>query len=370
MAQIKPFQINVSQTIVDDLKARIQKTVWPNVIAGQNYGGPALDDMKKIADNFLKFDWRKAEAKLNRFPHFTTEIDGQNMHFIHVKSIQSGAIPLMLIHGWPGSIVEFVDVIEPLANGTPAFDVIVPSLPGFGFSGPTREPGWHHRRMAGALLELMDRLGYKKFAVQGGDAGAILGPEMTRIAPEKFTGLHVNAVTIGFIPFGPIDEAISSRFTDAEKERVARLQDFIQTKFGFNLLHTHQPQLVAYALSDSPVGQMAWISQLFSAEGPMEEKFFMNFMIYWATGTIASSIRMYYEAGHDPAAWGPKANSGVPTGVAIYQDEDIGIRAFSESSNTIVRWMEYPVGGHYAVMKAHDVWLKDVRDFFRELQKK
>lgn len=365
MGQIKPFQINVPQEVIDDLRTRVQKTIWPNVIPGHNYGGPAIEDMKNLADRFLNFNWRKAEANLNKFPQFTTEIDGQNIHFIHVKSKQPGAIPIMLIHGWPGSIVEFTDVIEPLANGTPAFDVIVPSLPGFGFSGPTREAGWHHTRMAKALIELMDQLGYKKFALQGGDAGAILGPEMARIAPAKFIGLHVNAVTMGFIPFGAIDEAISAKFTDAEKERVARLHDFVQTKFGFNLIHTHQPQLAAYALADSPIGQMAWITQLFSPT--MEEKFFTNFFIYWATGTIASSIRMYYEAGHDPAAWAPKANSGVPTGVAIYQDEDIGIRAFSESSNTIVRWKEYPVGGHYAVMKAQDVWLKDVQEFFKQL---
>jgi pimeloyl-ACP methyl ester carboxylesterase len=370
MAQITPFEIKVPQPVLDDLKSRIQKTIWPNVIPGQNYGGPALDDMKAIAEKFLKFDWRKAEAKLNKFPQFVTEVDGQTIHFLHVKSKQPGAIPLMLIHGWPGSIVEFMDVVEPLANGTPAFDVIVPSLPGFGFSGPTKEAGWHHGRMAKALVSLMDVLGYKKFAVQGGDAGAILGPDMTRLAPEKFIGVHVNAATFGFMPFGPIDEAISSKFTDAEKERVARMQDFMQTKFGFNLLHTHQPQLVAYAIADSPVGQMAWITQLFSPTGALEEKFFTNFVIYWATGTIASSIRMYYEAGHDPSMWAPKANSGVPTGVAIYQDEDIGIRAFSEATNTIVRWKEYPVGGHYAVMKAHDVWLKDVQEFFKELPKK
>lgn len=369
MSQVTPFEIKVPQQVLDDLKSRIQKTIWPNTITGQTYGGLALEDMKGLADKFLKFDWRKAEAKLNKLPHFATEIDGQNIHFIHVRSKKPGAIPLMLIHGWPGSIVEFTDVIEPLSNGEPAFDVIVPSLPGFGFSGPTKEAGWHHRRMANAFIELMDRLGYKKFAVQGGDAGAILGPEMGRIAPEKFIGIHANAVTFGFMPFGPIDEAISSKFTDAEKERVARMQDFIQTKFGFNLLHTHQPQLIAYALSDSPVGQMAWISQLFSPAGAMEEKFFTNFVIYWATGTMASSLRMYYEAGHDPATWAPKANSGVPTGVAIYQDEDIGLRAFSDATNTIVRWKEYPEGGHYAVMKAKEVWLKDVREFFGELKK-
>jgi pimeloyl-ACP methyl ester carboxylesterase len=189
------------------------------------------------------------------------------------------------------------------------------------------------------------------------------------MAPKKFIGVHVNAATLGFMPFGPIDEAISSKFTDAEKERVARIQEFVQNKFGFNIVHSTQPQLLAYALSDSPIGQMVWITQLFSPVD-IEDKFFTNFMIYWATGTMASSIRMYYEAGHDPAAWAPKANSGVPTGVAVYQDEDVAIRHFSEGSNTIVRWKEYPKGGHYAVMKVPEVWLKDVQEFFRGLRKK
>ena len=224
---------------MDDLRIRLEKTNWPNVIHGQNYGGPDLEDMKTLVSKFLKFDWRKEEAKLNELPQFTTEIDGQTIHFIHVKSKRQDAIPIMLIHGWPGSIVEFLDVIQPLTNpekSEHAFDVVIPSLPGFGFSGPTKESGWNHDRIAKALIELMDRLGYRKFGVQGGDAGAILGPEMARIAPEKFIGVHVNAATMGFMPMGPVDDAVSAKFTDAEKERVARVQEFMQTKFGFNLL--------------------------------------------------------------------------------------------------------------------------------------
>lgn len=366
MTAIKPFQIKVSQETIDNLKSRVKQTNWPNAIDGQNYGGPGLDEMKKLADKFQAFDWRKAEARLNSFPNFNTEIDGQTIHFIHLKSKKKDATPLMLIHGWPGSIVEFMDVIQPLTEGEPAFDVIVPSLPGFGFSGPTRSAGWNHNRIANALVQLMDRLGYAKYAVQGGDAGAILAPAMARIAPEKIIGVHVNAATFGFMPFGPIDETISKNFTAAEKERVARIQEFMDSRFGFNVLQSNQPQLLAFALADSPVGQMAWITQLFSPS--MEEKFFTNFTIYWATGTMASSMRMYYEAAHDPAMWAPMTNSGVPTGVAVFQDEDIAIRAFSEQTNTIVRWKEYASGGHYAVIRAQEVWIKDVREFFGELR--
>jgi pimeloyl-ACP methyl ester carboxylesterase len=373
---IKPFHIKISQSQLDDLHERIKKTIWPSVIAGQNYGGPEFKTMKDLAKKVLRFNWRKKETELNKLPHFKTEIDGQTIHFIHVKSKEANATPLMLIHGWPGSFVEFLHHIEPLTDpakhgGEPedAFDVVIPSLPGFGLSGPTKEAGWDNIRIGKALIELMDRLGYHKFAVQGGDAGAIIGPEMGRLAPQKFIGQHLNAATMGFFPMGPVDEADLATFTPNEKKRLEVLQEFMQVKFGFNLLQSNQPQLVAYAISDSPVGLMAWMTQLMD---PTEvgERFLTNFMIYWLTGTAASSIRMYYENAHDPGAWAPKTNSGVPTAVAVFQDGDIAIRRYGENSHNIVRWTEYPHGGHYAALTVPEVWLNDVREFFRELKGK
>lgn len=372
MATIKPFTIKVPEAQLKDLHERLDNTIWPSVIkSADNYGGPALDTMQHIAKKARNFDWRKKEAELNKLPHFTTEIDGQNIHFVHVRSEVEGATPLMLVHGWPGSFVEFLSVIEPLTNpakGQPAFDVVIPSLPGFGFSGPTKEAGWNSDRFAKVLLELMDRLGYEKFALQGGDAGAIVTPTMARMAAEKVIGVHINAATMGFMPFGEVSEAEIAKFTPAEKERLQRLQEFMQVKFGFNLLQSNQPQLVAYAISDSPVGLMSWMSQLFQPEGH-EEEFLTNFMVYWVTNTAASSIRMYYEDMHDPNAFAPKANSGVPTAVAVFQDADIAIRKYGEDGNNIVRWTEYPHGGHFAAMGAPEVWTKDVREFFTELQK-
>jgi pimeloyl-ACP methyl ester carboxylesterase len=370
---IRPFTITVPQSTLDDLHERIKKTIWPAVITGQNYGGPELATIKALAKRALRFNWRKKEAELNKLPHFRTQIDGQTIHFIHVKSKEVNATPLMLIHGWPGSFVEFLHHIEPLTDpikhgGEPedAFDVVIPSLPGFAFSGLTKEPGWNNIRMGKALIELMGRLGYDKFAVQGGDAGAVIGPEMGRLAPEKFIGLHLNAATMGFFPMGPVDEADLATFTPAEKKRLEVLQEFMQVKFGFNLLQSNQPQLVAYALADSPVGLMAWMTQLMDP-GEVGERFLTNFMVYWLTGTAASGIRMYYENAHDPSAWAPKVNSGVPTAVAVFQDGDIAIRRYGEDSNNIVRWTEYPHGGHYAALTVPEVWLNDVREFFREL---
>jgi pimeloyl-ACP methyl ester carboxylesterase len=371
---IKSFKIKIAQQKLDDLRERLKKTIWPAVIDGQNYGGPELATMQDLMKKALRLNWRKKETELNKLPHFKTEIDGQTFHFIHVKSREANAMPLMLIHGWPGSFVEFLEHIEPLTDprkhggqAQDAFDVIIPSLPGYAFSGPTKEFGWNNIRIGKALIELMDRLGYDKFAVQGGDAGAIIGPEMGRLAPEKVIGLHLNAATMGFIPMGPVDEADLARFTPAEKKRLEVLQEFMQVKFGFNLLQSNQPQLVAYAISDSPVGLMAWMTQLMD---PTEvgERFLTNFMIYWLTGTAASSIRIYYENAHDPSAWAPKANSGVPTAVAVFQDGDIAIRKYGEDANNIMRWTEYEHGGHYAALTVPDVWRNDVREFFRGLR--
>ena len=374
--KIKPFKINIPQEQIDDLHERLKKTIWPNTIDGQNYGGPSITDVKVWAKRLEKFDWRKKEAELNKLPHFITEIDGQNIHFIHVKSKEANATPLLLIHGWPGSIVEFLDHIEPLTDpvkhggkAEDAFDVVIPSIPGFGFSGPTTEVGWTHERIGKAFITLMEGLGYEKFAAQGGDAGAIIAPKMGRIAPDKIFALHLYAATMGFIPLGPVDEKDLATFTPAEKKRLEVLQDFMKVKFGFNLLQANQPQLVAYAISDSPVGLMAWISQLMNPVEIDDDHFFTNFLIYWFTGTAASSIRMYYESAHDPNAWAPQANSGVPTSVAVFQDGDVAIRRYGEAGNNIVRWKEYPHGGHYAVMTVPDVWLNDVRLFFRELRK-
>ena len=380
MATISPFKIDVSAAQLQDLKDRLARTVMPSEVDGSWAAGPTNAYVRGAVDRLLNgFDWRKAEAEINGLPQFTTEIDGQNVHFIHVKSAEKNATPLLLIHGWPGSIVEFLDVIGPLTNpvahggkAEDAFDVVVPSLPGFGFSGPTREAGWNNVRIGKAFIELMSRLGYQRFGVQGGDAGAIIGPEIGRLAPERIIGIHLNAATMGFIPFGPVSPEELATFTDSEKVRLQRVQRFMAEHFGFNIMQSSRPQTLAYGISDSPVGLLAWISELFTSFGdrvdavPMD-RFLTNFMIYWFTGTAASSIRLYYENAHDPEAWSPKANSGVPTGIAVFGFDEVPIRRYGETSNTIVRWNEFDVGGHYAVLEVPEVWVGDVRGFFSQI---
>jgi pimeloyl-ACP methyl ester carboxylesterase len=381
MATITPFKIDVSAAQLQDLHDRLARTVMPNEIDGSWAAGPTNAYVRGAIDRLLNgFDWRKAEAEINRLPQFTTEIDGQSVHFIHVKSAEKNATPLLLIHGWPGSVVEFLDVIGPLTNpvahggkAEDAFDVVVPSLPGFGFSGPPREAGWNNVRIGKAFVELMDRLGYQRFGVQGGDAGAIIGPEIGRLAPERVLGVHLNAATMGFIPMGPIAPEEIATFTDSEKVRLQRVQRFMAEHFGFNIMQSSRPQTLAYGISDSPAGLLAWISELFTSFGdrvdavPMD-RFLTNFMIYWFTGTAASSIRLYYENAHDPDAWSPKANSGVPTGVAVFGFDEVPIRRYGETSNTITRWTEFDVGGHYAVLEVPDVWVGDVRGFFGDIR--
>ena len=310
MSTIKPFTIDVPQSKLDDLRERIGRTIWPSTIKGQSYGGPELAQIKELTQRAVTFDWRKKEAELNELPNFITTIDGQDIHFIHVKSKEPGAIPLLLIHGWPGSVVEFLDHIGPLtapakhgAAGAQAFDVVIPSLPGVGVFGSHQRRGLEQPAHRQGVHRADGAPRLRKFALQGGDAGAIIGPEIGRMAPEKIIGIHLNAATIGFMPMGPVSDADAATFTPAEKARLAMMQEFMQVKFGFNLLQSNQPQLVAYAISDSPVGLMAWMTQLMDP-AEVGERFLTNFMIYWLTDTAASSIRLYYENAHDPARLG------------------------------------------------------------------
>ena len=382
MSKITPFTVNVPEARLIDLKNRLTQTILPSEIESHGWAaGPTGAYVRAMLERLQKgYDWRAQEAALNRYPQFTTEIDGQNIHFIHVKSAERNARPLLLIHGWPGSIVEFLGVIGPLTDprahggkAEDAFDVVVPSLPGFGFSGPTREAGWNNARIANAFIELMGRLGYERFGVQGGDAGAIIGPEIGRLAPEKVIGIHLNAATMGFIPMGPVSDEELASFNHREKSRLERVQRFMQHFFGFNVVQSTRPQALAYAISDSPIGLLSWISELFTSFGERPkaidpDAFLTNVLVYWFTGTAASSLRLYYENAHDPNAWAPKANSGVPTGVAVFGFDEVPIRRYGEQSNTIVRWTEYDVGGHYAVLEVPDVWVGDVRGFFGELK--
>lgn len=381
-AEIRPFRIDIPQAELDNLNARLDLTRWPDQLPGSgwNYGAP-LEFVKPMADYWrTSYDWRKAEEGLNAHPQYSTIIDGTHIHFFHIPSAEPEAMPLLLIHGWPGSPVEFLDLIGPLTDPTSyggdardAFHLVIPSIPGFGLSGPTTEAGWTSGRTAKAFGELMSRLGYERYGVQGGDMGAIIAPELGRIAASQVSGVHVNAATMGFVPFGPVDDAVAASFTDAENIRLARLGQFMSERFGFNAIQSSRPQTLAYGLTDSPVGLLAWTSELFYGFGDYPEavdrdRFLTNLMLYWLTGTANSSARMYYENSHDPAAWAPKDPSPTPVGVAVFQQSDVAIKHIGEQNNNIVHWNEYDRGTHFPGIDAPDLLISDVRQFFRGLR--
>jgi len=380
--QITPFRIDVPQAQLDDLAARLDNTRWPTAGPEGDWSrGVPADYLKGLVDHWRNgYDWRQAEARLNEHPQFTTEIDGANVHFLHVTSPEPDATPLLLLHGWPGSVVEFLDVIGPLSDprahgGDPAdaFHLVIPSLPGFGFSGPTPGDGWTSRRIASAMAELMARLGYEKYGAQGGDFGAFIGPDLGRVDPEHVVGVHVNAATMGFIPFGDVPEEVVATFSDREKARLGLLGNFMSDGNGYFQISATRPRTLSYALADSPVGQLAWIVEKFkewtSADAVLPEDavdrdhILTDVMLYWLTETAYSSTNLYYEIIH-AQDWPSK--SEVPTGVAVFA-QDVSIRQYAEQANTITHWSDFDEGGHFAALETPELLVNDVRAFFRSL---
>jgi pimeloyl-ACP methyl ester carboxylesterase len=380
--EIEEFQIHIPQADLDDLTDRLARIRWPGSLPGAAWerGVPA-DYLSGLAEYWQKgFDWRAAEARLNAYPQYTTQIDGQKIHFLHVKSPEQDATPLLLLHGWPGSFVEFLHVIGPLSDprghgaaDAPAFDLIIPSLPGFGFSGPVTDAGWGPRRMASALAELMSRLGYERYGAQGGDYGAFVAPDLGRADPGHVIGIHVNAATMGFIPFGDVPEEDQATFMPVERERLRRLQNYLSEGNGYFQIQSTRPQTLAYALTDSPVGQLAWIVEKFKEwtnsghalpeDAIPRDEILTNVSVYWFTGTAGSSANVYYEAMHS-GDW--PVPSGVPTGAAVFA-EDIAIRRYAEQANNIVHWSDFEAGGHFAALETPSLLVQDIRDFFASL---
>lgn len=379
---LQPFNIGVPEADLADLRDRLARTRWPDDLpdAGWEYGVP-VGYLKDLAEYWRTgYDWRAQEARLNGYPQFTTTIDGQKIHFLHVRSAQPNALPLLLTHGWPGSVAEFLEVIGRLSDpgghggeARDAFHLVIPSLPGFGFSGPTHEKGWNAGRVAAAWAKLMERLGYHRYGAQGGDMGALVSPELAYVDPEHVVGIHLNAATVGFIPWGEVEAAELESFSEAENGSYARLRRFLSEGNGYFQIQATRPQTLAFSLSDSPAGQLAWIVDKFHewTHGPMEhaldrDQILTNVMLYWITNTGGSSARMYYENMHATPSWG-RPTPRTPIGVANFA-EDVAIRRYGEKANNIVHWSDFERGGHFAAMEAPDLFVQDVRDFFRPLR--
>ncbi|TDB75470.1 epoxide hydrolase family protein [Micromonospora sp. KC723] len=383
---MRPYSIDIPQADLDDLTRRLANTRWPAPLGegGWDRGVP-VGYLRDLAEYWRTgYDWRAAEAELNRHPQFVTEIDGATVHFLHVRSPEPDAQPMIVTHGWPGAVAEFLDVIGPLTDprahgGDPAdaFHLVIPSPPGFGFSGPAG-PGWHAGRIAPAWAELMRRLGYDRYLAQGGDAGAVISQELARIAPDHVAGVHVNML----MTFPSGDPAELADLSETDRSRLALMGRFEAELSGYMKLQATRPQTLAYALTDSPVGQLAWIVERFKewtdAEKAPEDavdrdRLLTIVSIYWFTATAGSSAALYYEgaAGMRAAAVGLRPDPvRVPAAVAVFPHDPFQPlrRLAHHYLADIVRWTDFDRGGHFAALEEPDLFTADVRAFARSLR--
>lgn len=379
--RIVPFTLRIPQEQLDDLRARLARTRLPEALPGDSWDtGVPIDRLRTLLEQWAEHDWRATEDRLGRLPQFTTDIDGQQIHFIHVRSKHPNAVPLLITHGWPGSFLEFERLIDPLTkpeehggSASDAFDLVIPTLPGFGFSIPLGEH-WSVQAIATMWAELMTRLGYERFAVQGGDIGADVAPEVARVAPERVIGVHVNGAIGEFV--SEVDDTTASKLSELELDRIRRVEEFMHKEFGYIALQSTRPGLVGVMTADSPVAMLAWILDKLEAwshpaHEPAEhvlgaEFVFANATLYWLTASAGSAAFVGYA---QDGGWGQQpASSGVPT-AAIQFAHDIGLRYLAEQSNNIVRWTDIPDrGGHFAALEEPEALVFDIREFIRSLR--
>lgn len=383
----KPFRIDIPQADLDDLRERLARTRWPDEVPGAGWSlGPPLGYLKDLVGYWrTAYDWRAQEARLNQHPQFVTRIDGQDVHFLHVRSPEPHAVPLIVTHGWPSSVVEYLDVIGPLTDprahgGNPAdaFHLVIPSLPGYGLSGPTRELGWGAGRIARAWAELMRRLGYARYGAQGGDWGSWISRELSLVAPEHVLGVHGN----GFITFPSGDPAELAGLSAVEQQRLEFSGHYLRELYGYKQIQSSRPQSLGYSLADSPVGLLAWMVGVLKEwtdceHGPEEaidrDRILTNVMLYWLTNTATSAARSFVETPDTHEEEGAKESVVVataPIGVAVFPKDILRpIRRFAERVNTnVVHWSEFDRGGTFAAMEEPDLFIGDVRAFFRRFR--
>ena len=365
---MEPFTVDVPAAVLDDLHERLDRTRLPNQVAGVGWEqGTDRDYLVALLEHWRhRYDWRKAEARLNQVPQLVTDVDGQRLHLLHARSSNADAIPLLLVHGWPGSVLEFLDVVAPLSED---FHVVAPSLPGFTFSGETTERGWHPRRIAGAFAEVMVRLGYDRYGLQGGDWGSLVCANVADLHPERAVGLHLNMVTAA--PPAP-----DAPITEEEQQALDAAKQWRRTGVGYQEIQGTRPQSLGYGLQDSPAGLAAWIVEKFRewSHGDITEAFTFdrlldNITAYWVTGTAASASRIYWEMRQAGRQAVPEGRIEVPTCVARFPGEiSYPPRAWTEAAYNVVRWSRPPRGGHFAAMEAPGEFVADVRAFFAELE--
>jgi pimeloyl-ACP methyl ester carboxylesterase len=368
-AVIRPFRVDVPQADLDDLTARLALTRFPQPAPADDWeSGTPVSYLRDAVARWQSFDWRAAEARMNAFPQFTTEIDGQTIHFVHARSPHPNATPLILAHTYPGSFVDYLDMIGPLVDpvafggrAEDAFDVVVPDAPGFGFSQPVTDAGWTTARVARAYDTLMRRLGYDSYGIHGSDNGALVARELGLIDPEGFLGLHV--LQLFSFPSGDPEE-----FSKLEPQDYAGLEhmQLFQSVGGYNTMNASRPQTIAAGLSDSPVGVLAY-SELFNSFGngtslvPLDA-ILTEVSVTWFANASAGMSRAYRENALTQAE---PAVSAARTGVAVFADDFQTIRVFAERDNSgIVHWSRFDRGGHFAALEVPELVVGDIRAFF------
>ncbi len=372
--EIIPFTIDVPDDVLDDLRRRLHDTRWPEAELVDDWSqGVPLSYVQEVCDYWAdEYDWRAREAALNRFDQFITEIDGVDIHFVHMRSPHENALPLIISHGWPGSIVEFHKVLEPLSDPTAhgsdaahAFHVVAPSLPGFGFSGKPTETGWGVDKIADVFAELMGRLGYDRYVAQGGDWGSAITTALGALHPDQCAAIHVT-LAMGLRPKADGD------LTSEEQEAMDRIQYYSDWDSGYSKQQSTRPQTLGYGLVDSPAGQAAWILEKFWAwtdcEGHPEnaltrDELLDNIMFYWVGGSGASSARIYWES----FGRGVRHTVSIPSGFSVFPKEIVPpVRKWVDEYYTDIRhWSELDRGGHFAAFEVPDLYLDEVRSCFR-----
>jgi microsomal epoxide hydrolase len=379
MSHMEPFEVEVRADVVDDLRRRLAATRWPDELpdAGWDYG-TSRSVLRELCEHWAdRYDWDGFLGRANAHPQFVTTIDGQRVHCIHARSPEPSARPLLMTHGWPGSVAEFFEVVGPLADprahgGDPAdaFHVVCPSLPGYGFSGPTTARGWDAHRVGRAFVELMDRLGYPTFFAQGGDWGSMVTNSIAAHFPDRVAAFHLNLVTAG-APSGAEDPMVG--VTEREAAALAEMPEFTAHEVGYQAIQSTKPQTLAYGLTDSPAGLAGWILEKFQrwsdCGGDVRASYSLdrlldNISIYWITGTINSSMRLYWETlGPGRRVAIPRVT--VPMGHTVYPGEIYRApRVWVEAAFDVFYWSEQPAGGHFAAMEVPGAFVEDLRACF------
>jgi len=372
--RVEPFCVHVEQSVLDDLKNRLARTRWPDELAGSGWElGIEASYMRELVRYWSEeFDWPTQQAALNRFSHFRAEVGGLRIHFIHEKGESAGAMPLILTHGWPGSFFEMTRILPMLTHPSryggdarDAFDVVVPSLPGFGFSDAATAAGMNTWRIADLWAELMAGLGYERFGCQGGDFGASVSTALGLNHPGRIIGLHLNYIPGSYQPPDP------SNPTAEERQFLADAERWWDSDGAYAHVQRTTPQTVAYALNDSPAGLAAWIVEKFVKWGDPARPFspdelLTNVMIYWSTQTIHSSVRLYFENRLRPMHFRPDHFVGVPCGVARFPlEEPFPPRSWIERGYRVDRFTAMSRGGHFAALEEPELLAEDIRAFFR-----